>query len=188
VDDYVSCLRTVAGVADYVAVNISSPNTESLRELQDRRRLAPLLTALLAERASLASSRVRPLPVLLKISPDLRPEQLVDVAELVRHVGIDGVIATNTTVRRSGIVDDVANERGGLSGTPLRPIAVRTVAALRSALGPEFPIIGVGGIDSVSAALAMRAAGADLVQLYTGLIYRGPSLVSRCVRALQGDA
>ena len=166
IDDYVSCLRTMRSVADYVVVNVSSPNTAGLRSLQARELLEPLLTGLLAERGDRA--------LLLKVSPDLSAPELQDVAALIKQLPLDGIVATNTTL----------TQKGGLSGRPLQPLAVRTVAALRAQLGQDFPIIGVGGIDSASAARAMRAAGADLIQIYTGLIYRGPALVSQCIRAL----
>jgi len=181
VDDYVSCLKAVHAVADYVAVNVSSPNTSALRDLQATNLLEPLLTALLEARSSFRGEH-RP-PLLLKISPDLAPAELVDIARLASRLKIDGVIATNTTTSRSPI-SGAAHERGGLSGAPLRPAALKTVAELRKHLASGVAVIGVGGIDSPNAALAMRAAGADLVQLYTGLIYMGPGLVGRCVRAL----
>jgi dihydroorotate dehydrogenase len=186
VDDYISCLRSLHGVANYVAVNISSPNTAALRDLHQPERLEPLLTALLTERdALLKGSATRKLPLLLKVSPDLEKLSLESVARVARKVSLDGIIATNTTVRRDGTSAPVRAEPGGLSGAPLHPLSLNTVSSLRELLGPTFPIIGVGGIDSVVAALAMREAGADLIQLYTGLIYRGPGLVAKCVRALR---
>ncbi len=180
VDDYVSCLRTVRTVADYVVVNVSSPNTAGLRSLQAPQLLEPLLSALLQERTQ--GPRGHPLPLLLKISPDLTVTELRDIANLLKRLPLDGVVATNTTLRRDDVGITGATRDGGLSGRPLRALAVHTVATLRSLLGPDFPIIGVGGIDSVAAARAMRTAGADLIQIYTGLIYRGPSLISQCVR------
>jgi dihydroorotate dehydrogenase len=176
-DDYVSCLRAVRNVADYVVVNVSSPNTAGLRDLQGRALLEPLLSALLAE-------RMRALPLLVKISPDLSDAELRDVTTLLKKLPLDGVVATNTTLGRSGLGPAGSAQAGGLSGRPLQPLSLRTVAALREQLGPGFPIIGVGGIDSAGAARAMREAGADLIQVYTGLIYRGPALVRQCVRAL----
>jgi dihydroorotate dehydrogenase len=169
-DDYVSCLRTVRQVADYVVVNVSSPNTAGLRDLQARKYLEPLLTALLDERGKV--------PLLLKVSPDLSDSELHDIAALLKSLPLDGVIATNTTLSRHG-VSEASAQAGGMSGVPLRPLALRTVAALRAQLGPDFPIIGVGGIDSTDSAREMRAAGADLVQVYTGLIYKGPALIRR---------
>jgi dihydroorotate dehydrogenase len=182
VDDYVSCLRTVRDVADYVVVNVSSPNTTGLRSLQAREQLEPLLTALLQERGQTPSGRA--LPLLLKISPDLSDTELQDIALLLRQLSLDGVIATNTTLSREGLRSPAREQTGGLSGKPLHPLSLRVVRKLRTALGPAFPIIGAGGIDSPQAALEMRAAGADLIQIYTGLIYRGPTLVAQCVRAL----
>jgi dihydroorotate dehydrogenase len=184
VDDYVLCLRAVGEVADYVAVNVSSPNTASLRELHRPHRLEPLLTALLSEREII--SRHRRIPLLLKISPDLAPDSLKDIAEIASRAPLDGIIATNTTVSRDHSMPDAQSRDGGLSGAPLYPLALNVVATLRQLLGPAFPLVGVGGVDSPAKARAMRVAGADLVQIYTGLIYRGPTLVAECVRALQG--
>ncbi len=181
VDDYVLALRLLGGVADYVAINVSSPNTPALRELQARAHLEPLLSALLAERLRLGR---RHLPLLLKISPDLTAPELAEIAALVRTLPLEGVIATNTTLGRAGL--DVAVPAGGLSGRPLKALARGVVSALRSLLGPDFTIIGVGGVDSGAAALDLRRAGADLVALYTGLVYRGPALVRDALRAL-GD-
>jgi dihydroorotate dehydrogenase len=185
VDDYVRCLRALLGVADYVAINVSSPNTRSLRDLQASERLEPLLTALLEERERLSPVHARPVPMVLKISPDLMDSELLALAALLKRLPIDGVIATNTTLARDGMGPGAAGEAGGVSGAPLRATAVRTVARLRSWLGPEYTIIGAGGIDSAQAAARMREAGADLVQLYTGLVYHGPALVSRCIRELE---
>ena len=181
VDDYVAALRVLGGVADYVAINVSSPNTPSLRELQARARLEPLLTALLAERTRQGP---RHLPLLLKISPDLGGEELAEIATLVRTLPLEGVIATNTTLARGGFEHPLAVPAGGLSGRPLKAAALGAVAALRAALGAGFTIIGVGGVDSGAAAADMRRAGADLVALYTGLVYRGPALVGEALRAL----
>ncbi len=194
VDDYISCLRSLHAVADYIAVNISSPNTAALRELHQPERLEPLLTALLGERDKLLHGtgssreqlgRARSLPVLLKVSPDLEPASLESLAKIARELALDGIIATNTTVQRGGTSENIRTQSGGLSGAPLHVLSLATVKSLRGLLGPTFPIVGVGGIDSPEAARAMRVAGADLIQLYTGLIYRGPSLVAKCVRALQ---
>jgi dihydroorotate dehydrogenase len=184
VDDYISCLRALHSFANYVAVNISSPNTAALRDLHEPHRLEPLLTALLTERDKLVRDSGRTLPLLLKVSPDLEQTSLESLAAVSRKTSLDGIIATNTTIRREGATGAIRAETGGMSGVPLQPMALRTVASLRRLLGPGFPIIGVGGIDSPSAARAMREAGADLIQLYTGLIYRGPSLVRKCVKAL----
>ncbi len=182
-DDYVACLRALHAVADYVTVNISSPNTAALRDLHAPERLEPLLRGLLRERDRLLLGDARRLPLLLKVSPDLDRATLEGVARVAARVRIDGIVATNTTVQR-GSLDASANQSGGLSGAPLHALALETVAALRGLVGPDLPVIGVGGIDSVANALAMRAAGADLIQIYTGLVYRGPALVKRLVRAL----
>ena len=181
VDDYVVALRALGGVADYVAINVSSPNTPALRELQARARLEPLLTALLEERRRFGSRRV---PLLLKISPDLEADERLEIAELVRTLPLDGVIATNTTLERGALAQPGAVPTGGLSGRPLKATALGAVAALRAALGTGFTVIGVGGVDSGAAALDLRRAGADLVSLYTGLVYRGPALIGECLRAL----
>lgn len=187
VDDYVECLRVVHDVADYVAVNISSPNTAQLRELHERTRLGPLLAALQEERRRLLAGTGRHLPIVLKLSPDLDAPTLETVAAVLRELygdgGIDGIIATNTTTSRDGLpaARDVI---GGLSGAPLLPLALATVRRLRELLGPAVPIIGSGGVDDGESALALRGAGADLVQIYTGLVYRGPRLIDECLRAL----
>jgi dihydroorotate dehydrogenase len=183
-DDYVACLRALHAVADYIAVNISSPNTTALRDLHAPERLEPLLRELLRERDRLLLGYARRLPLLLKVSPDLDRAALESVARIAARAGVDGIVATNTTVQRGAAFDASANQGGGLSGAPLHALALETVAALRKLVGPALPIIGVGGIDSVAKALAMRAAGADLIQIYTGLVYRGPALVKRLVRAL----
>jgi dihydroorotate dehydrogenase len=185
VDDYVAGLETLHAVADYVAVNISSPNTVGLRELQDAERLEPLLTALLETRARLEKRSSRHVPLLVKLSPDLSEEGLTACTALIRRSGIDGVIATNSTVSRqyvSGLAN--AQQAGGLSGAPLRHLSLHVARQLRQRLGPQFPIIGVGGIHDAQTALEMRVAGADLVQLYTAMVYEGPRIVTELRRAL----
>jgi dihydroorotate dehydrogenase len=181
--DYIRCLEAVHDVCDYVAINISSPNTPALRDLQARVHLEPLLRTLVAKRNALRTGAARTLPILLKLSPDLDDAAIEEVATTVRASGLDGIIATNTTIARPGSTA-AAIIHGGLSGAPLRALSLNVVTKLRSHLGSSFPIIGVGGIDSAAAALAMRAAGADLIQLYTGLVFRGPALVAECVEAL----
>lgn len=185
VDDYILCLRAIYDTADYVTVNVSSPNTVSLRDLHRPERLKPLLTALLSERSALDREVHRHVPILLKISPDLDFASLEEIAELALRVSLDGIIATNTTVHRAMSMADEASQTGGLSGAPLHELSLKAVSTLRRLSGPAFPIIGVGGIDSPEKARAMRSAGADLVQIFTGMIYRGPSLVPECVRALR---
>ena len=183
--DYLLGLDGVYPHADYVTVNISSPNTKNLRELQSDAALDALLGALQSRRAQLDRQLGRSVPMFVKIAPDLDEAQLrVIAATLVAH-GIDGVIATNTTLARDAVAgQDHAHEVGGLSGRPLFDASNRVIAMLRAELGSSYPIIGVGGVMSAADARAKRAAGADLVQLYTGLIYKGPRLVSDCAAAL----
>ncbi len=184
VDDYVACLHAVAPCADYIAVNVSSPNTTGLRSLQAVEHLRPMLIALLIAREQLKPALNRDLPVLVKIAPDLHSDELQQLAELLLELKVDGVIATNTTLQRPDgwSLGATAEEKGGLSGGPLHVLSLVTVSALRRMLGPIFPIIGVGGITSAAQAQAMRDAGADLVQIYTGLIYRGPHLINETLR------
>ncbi|WP_028006668.1 quinone-dependent dihydroorotate dehydrogenase [Solimonas flava] len=185
-DDYLIGLRKVYRAAGYVTVNISSPNTKNLRELQSEDRLRELLTQLKAEAERLAQTHGKHTPLLVKIAPDVDDEQLDAIARVARESGIAGLIATNTTITRPGLeADPRAREAGGLSGAPLRPLADRTLAALRARVGTDFALIGVGGITSAEGARAKRAAGADLVQIYTGFIYRGPALVHDCAQALR---
>ena len=184
VDDYVACLRMVGAVSDYVAINISSPNTASLRDLQSAERLEPLLEALLSERDALVRSAGRPLPLLLKISPDLDAEGMQAVAQVALRLRIDGLIVSNTTLQWQRGPDYDVPGGGGLSGAPLHALALSVVRAMRTLMGPNVVIVGVGGVDCEQKALAMRRAGADLVQIYTGLIYQGPALVRRCSEAL----
>ncbi|MCL4185017.1 MAG: quinone-dependent dihydroorotate dehydrogenase [Burkholderiaceae bacterium] len=184
-DDYLFCLERVYEHAGYVAVNISSPNTKNLRQLQGGDALDELLAALQARRAALAGRHGRRVPLALKIAPDLDDEQIAAIAALLVRHGIDAVIATNTTVSRDAVAGlPHAGEAGGLSGAPVFEPSNRVIRALRSALPRDYPIIGVGGILSAADACAKIAAGATLVQLYTGLIYRGPALVGQCARAL----
>jgi dihydroorotate dehydrogenase len=184
IDDYIGCLRVMHDVSDYIAINISSPNTRSLRELHAPERLEQLLSGLVAERDKLVGDGRRPLPLLLKISPDLDIEAVKGVARVVKQASLDGIIATNTTVRRDATDEYAVRESGGLSGAPLHRTALAMVTTVRRLVGPECAIIGVGGVDSPAKAAAMRAAGADLVQIYTGLVFRGPAVVERCVSAL----
>jgi dihydroorotate dehydrogenase len=177
--DYVACLGAVYPYADYVAVNVSSPNTAGLRELQREGQLRVLLESLLRARSRLSVEHGRRVPLLVKLSPDLTEEELSSAAAIVAELRIDGVIATNTTLARPALEQvPAAREAGGLSGAPLLALATATVRKLRAQLGPRVAIIGVGGIHSADSARLMLAAGADLLQLYTGLVYRGPRLVS----------
>ena len=186
VDDYLACLRAVARYADYIAVNVSSPNTVGLRNLQAVDHLRPILEALLNERDRQVTQIGRPLPLVVKIAPDLQLEELQQIAALLLELKLDGVIATNTTLQRptKWPLGALAEEKGGLSGAPVHELSLATVRELRRMLGQAFPIIGVGGITTAEHALAMRVAGADLVQIYTGLIYRGPELISATLRAM----
>jgi dihydroorotate dehydrogenase len=184
-DDYLLGLDGVFPHADYVTVNISSPNTKDLRSLQGDAALDGLLSALVQRRDALARQHQRKVPMFVKIAPDLDDAQVGVIAAALKRHGIDGVIATNTTVSRDAVRGlPHAQESGGLSGAPLLEASNRVIGALRAALGPKVPIIGVGGVLSADAARAKRAAGADLVQIYTGLIYKGPALVSECAAAL----
>jgi dihydroorotate dehydrogenase len=181
----VACLRKVYIVADYVAVNISSPNTARLRELQGRAGLERILGALLEERAVLQVRYGKRVPLLVKVAPDLSAEQISGLALELRALQIDGVIATNTTTSRATLPDSAAaREQGGLSGAPLHALSVQVICRLREELGAAFPIIGVGGIVSAEHALATLRAGANLLQIYTGFAYRGPALLDDIVAAL----
>ena len=185
VDDYLIGLEGVFPHADYVTVNISSPNTKNLRALQSDEALDALLSALQARRQALAASQHRTVPMFVKIAPDLDEAQVGVIAATIRKNGLDGVIATNTTIARDAVQGQPhADEAGGLSGRPVFEPSNRVIRLLRAALGPGFPIIGVGGVLNGADAQAKIDAGADLVQVYTGLIYRGPALVSEAARAL----
>ena len=186
-DDYVACLRKVYALASYVTINVSSPNTKGLRELQGSEPLDALLAGLHAEREALADRLGRRVPIALKIAPDLLSEELIAIAELVLKHGIDAVIATNTTTARDGVASlPHGSEAGGLSGAPLTSKAMSVVRELARSLEGASPVIAVGGIMSGADALDKIHAGASLIQLYTGLIYRGPQLVTECVEALRG--
>ncbi|HON29828.1 MAG TPA: quinone-dependent dihydroorotate dehydrogenase [Ottowia sp.] len=185
-DDYLIGLAGVYPYADYVTVNISSPNTKNLRELQSDAALHALLSALKARQGELAAEHGRQVPLFLKIAPDLDQSQVQAIAEALQRHGIDGVIATNTTLSREAVQGMAhAQEAGGLSGAPVREASNRVIGQLRAALGAGFPIIGVGGILSGADAVAKIEAGADAVQIYTGLIYRGPALVQEVAQALR---
>jgi dihydroorotate dehydrogenase len=185
-DDYLIGLAGVYPHADYVTVNISSPNTKNLRALQSDEALDALLGALQARRLQLAAEHGRSVPMFVKIAPDLDEAQIKVIAATLRHNGIDGVVATNTTIERTKVQGlPHAEETGGLSGAPVFEASNRVIQALRAELGSTYPIIGVGGVLSGADARAKRAAGADVVQVYTGLIYRGSALVPECADALR---
>jgi dihydroorotate dehydrogenase len=184
-EDYLACLEKVYPHASYVAVNISSPNTKDLRQLQQAEELGGLLAKLAQRRERLARDTRRRVPLAVKIAPDLDDEQIAAVARLVEAHGIDAVIATNTTVSREGVKGLAhANEAGGLSGAPLRAPSTAVVRKIAAALQGRVPVIGVGGILSAADAREKIEAGASLVQVYTGLVYRGPGLVGEIVRGL----
>jgi len=188
-DDYVAGLRKLYSVASYVTINVSSPNTKGLRDLQGQAALRTLLAAITMERARLADAHGKRVPLLLKIAPDLSDVQIAEAAEVARASGIDGMIATNTTIARPGLErEPLASETGGLSGAPLRRMSTEVLRKLRARVGKDFPLIGVGGITSAEAATERVDAGADLVQVYTGFIYRGPPLVRECALALKRKA
>jgi dihydroorotate dehydrogenase len=185
IDDYLTCLRAVYAHASYVTVNISSPNTAGLRELQADAALAALLTALKAEQAKLADRHGRYTPLTVKIAPDFAPGELRQIARVLIAQRCDGVIATNTTVDRSAVAGLThGGEEGGLSGRPLKDKSTAVIRALAAELDGAMPIIGVGGILSPADAQEKIAAGATLVQIYTGLIYKGPELVTEIAAAL----
>ncbi|MBA2963231.1 MULTISPECIES: quinone-dependent dihydroorotate dehydrogenase [Ramlibacter] len=188
-DDYLTGLAGVYPHADYVTVNISSPNTKNLRALQSDEALDGLLGAIGQRRESLAREHGRRVPVFVKIAPDLDEAQVDVIAATLQRHGMDGVIATNTTIARDAVVGMRHGEEiGGLSGAPVLAASNRVIAQLRARLGRAFPIIGVGGILSAEDAVAKVRAGADVVQIYTGLIYKGPALVGQVARALKDQA
>lgn len=187
VGDYVTSLRRLYRFGDYFAVNVSSPNTPGLRSLQDAGHLRELLTALHDEARTLSTGGRDPKPVLVKIAPDLAEQAIDELLGVCTDVGVAGIIATNTTIGRSGLApadERLGGETGGLSGRPLTELAAKTVAQIHASTNGALPIIGVGGILEPDDAVRLFDAGASLVQLYTGLIYRGPSLVRRTNRRL----
>ncbi|MFN9471313.1 quinone-dependent dihydroorotate dehydrogenase [Acidovorax sp.] len=185
--DYLTCLDGVYPHADYVTVNISSPNTQNLRALQSDEALDGLLGAIAARREVLAQQAGKRTPIFVKIAPDLSEEQVSVIAATLQRHGMDGVIATNTTISRDAVKGlRHAEETGGLSGAPVLEASNNVIRQLRAALGRQFPIIGVGGVMSADDAVSKIRAGADVVQIYTGLIYEGPALVTRAAQAIKG--
>ncbi|AWI74818.1 dihydroorotate dehydrogenase (quinone) [Parazoarcus communis] len=183
-DDYLICLDKVYRHASYVTVNISSPNTKNLRQLQGESELDDLLGKLKTAQTRLADTHGRYVPLTLKIAPDLEPEQVINIADALRRHRIDGVIATNTTIARDKVQGvRYGEQQGGLSGAPVFEASTAVVRQLAQALGGELPIIAAGGVLDGRGAKAKIDAGASLVQLYSGLVYRGPELVRECVRA-----
>lgn len=182
--DYLHLLRSLAPHADYLAINISSPNTVGLRRLQEREVLDQLLSQLVAERERLAGSSLRGLPLLVKLAPDLSDGELDDALDVLLAHHIDGVIATNTTISRDGLKSPLAGESGGLSGKPLFSRSLEMVMKIHQRTSGRMPVIGVGGIDNTTSVRKMLDAGAILVQIYTGLVYQGPGLVKRILSDL----
>lgn len=180
--DYRYCFEALFPVVDYFVVNVSSPNTPGLRALQDKEPLTKLLTEVMA----LNQAKANPKPVLLKIAPDLTDEQIAEIVEIVKAVKLDGVIATNTTISREGLTTPalITSEQGGLSGKPVTDRSTAVIKKLRDLAGPEMVIIGVGGIFNAQDAKDKLAAGANLLQVYTGFIYEGPFIVKNIVRNL----
>lgn len=186
VDDYLLCLERVYPPATYITVNISSPNTQGLRDLQEEATLTRFIGTLREAQEKLAAKHRQRKPMLLKIAPDLTPGQIDGIAEVLLASGIDGLICTNTTVDREVLHGHpLAAEAGGLSGRPLMARATRVLHAMHERLGARVPIIGVGGILAGADAVAKFEAGAQLVQFYSGMIYRGPALIGECVEALR---
>ncbi len=184
-EDYLHCLRACYPVADYVTINISSPNTPDLRNLQFGEYLDGLLRAMKKEQTKLEQQHGRYVPLLVKISPDLDTEEIDAVCHSIRSHGIDGIIATNTTISREGVSGSPwADEAGGLSGAPLTAKAAQVAAQAQQNVGDLVPVIAVGGIMNAADAGARLAAGASLVQLYTGFIYQGPQLITEITRTL----
>jgi len=179
-DDYIICFEKLFPVVDYFVVNVSSPNTPNLRELQDKKPLTELLGTL----QQLNSKKEKPKPILLKIAPDLSDDQLLDIIDIVQETQIAGVIATNTTLSREGLQSENKQETGGLSGKPLTKRSTEVIRFLSEKSGKAFPIIGVGGIHTAEDALEKLEAGASLVQLYTGFIYEGPGLIGEINKKL----
>ncbi len=188
VKDYLICFDALFDHVDYFVVNVSSPNTPGLRELQDKAPLTALLKELKSENSKYAqkSSNGKEKPILLKIAPDLTDDQLLDIIAIVADTHIDGVIATNTTISREGLKSNMvlAEEKGGLSGKPLTNRSTEVIRFLAEKSNKAFPIIGVGGIHSEKDALEKIQAGADLVQLWTGFVYEGPALIKRINKAI----
>lgn len=184
-EDYLHCLRKVYPYASYVTINISSPNTPELRQLQQGDHLSNLLSALKVEQAKLAEQYQRYVPLVVKVSPDEEVETIKHMADLIISFGIEGIIATNTTCARDMVKNSpLANEAGGLSGKPLAELSTQCLRLLKSIVGDEVCLIGVGGIDSATVAQEKLNAGASLLQVYTGLIYRGPGLINELVQGI----
>ncbi|MDK4563478.1 quinone-dependent dihydroorotate dehydrogenase [Kingella kingae] len=185
-DDYLICLEKAYAHASYITVNISSPNTQNLRSLQGGDELSKLLTALKNKQAALATQHSRYVPLAVKIAPDLDGAQIADIAHVVLQTEMDGIIATNTTIDKSALgASPLAQEAGGLSGAPVREPSNRVLKALAQELASKVPIIGAGGVLSGKDAAEKIQLGATAVQIYSGMVYRGPELVKECLTAVQ---
>ena len=185
-DDYLHCLEKVYPLADYVTVNISSPNTAGLRELQEEQQLRRLVATLREAQEALGARHGKRVPMLVKVAPDLSDQDIDAAARVLGDLQVDGVVATNTTVSRFAVQGARhADETGGLSGAPLMEKSTAVLRRLRTRLPESIPLVGVGGILSGADAAAKMSAGAVLVQVYTGLVYRGPRLVAECVDAMR---
>ncbi|MCE0723375.1 MULTISPECIES: quinone-dependent dihydroorotate dehydrogenase [Legionella] len=185
-EDYIHCLRKVYEYASYVTINISSPNTPDLRQLQQKEYFANLLSQIQAEQIKLSDTFQRHVPLVIKISPDEAPETLKQMTEVILNYGIEGIIATNTTCSRNGVSHlPYAEETGGLSGKPVWELSTQCLRLLKHYVGNDVTLIGVGGIDNCRSAQAKLDAGASLIQVYTGLIYQGPGLVYELAKGLK---
>lgn len=185
VDDYLYCLKAAYEVADYIAVNISSPNTKGLRDLQGEESMRALIAALKTEQATLETKHGRHVPVVVKIAPDLEDLHIEALARVFNELAVEGIIATNTTISRAAVVGHpLEKEAGGLSGAPVTQRSTEVIKAFRSLLKAEIPIIGVGGIMKGQDAIDKVQAGAKLVQIYSGLVYAGPTLIDEVLQAL----
>jgi dihydroorotate dehydrogenase len=180
IEDYKASFNLLFNYVDYFVINVSSPNTPNLRELQEKEPLTKLINALL----SINRTKELPKPILLKIAPDLNDNQLMDIISIVKYTGLDGIIATNTTINRENLKSDNKKETGGLSGKPLLARSTEVIKFISKNSNNSIPIIGVGGINSVEDALEKFDAGADLIQIYTGFIYEGPNLIRSINKAL----
>jgi len=180
IDDYVTSFNMLFDYVDYFVVNVSSPNTPNLRDLQQKEPLTKLINSLI----SINRNKTKPKPILLKIAPDLNNNQLLDIISIVKDTGLDGIIATNTTINRDNLKSVNKNELGGLSGKPLTSRSTEVIKFISKNSNKTIPIIGVGGINTVADALEKFDAGADLIQIYTGFIYEGPNLIRSINKAL----
>ena len=186
-EDYLLGLQAVYPYADYITINISSPNTENLRALQEDQALHSLLTELHQARLALVEHHHKYVPLVVKIAPDLNQDQVDHIAAAVLESAFDGIIATNTTLDRSAVLGHPhAHEAGGLSGPPVHERSLKVIERLRQQCGATFPIIGVGGINTAADAVEKIQAGADAIQIFTGFIYQGPQLIQDCIHALDG--